>query len=139
MFPPAYEVGSPPVPPPPVALLGGENGNIYIMAFIVFSMFGIFRILAGSYVLKVASITNPFCGSESFLKEKTKIIGLLTSVIFDNSTFKGVLNPETGSLSLGPAKLPPNRTPFFFILPTLGVFFLNTHCSYATLREVMTR
>jgi len=42
------------------------------------SIFGIFRVLAGTYKIKVNTITDPFIGDQSFLEEKSNFIGLLT-------------------------------------------------------------
>jgi hypothetical protein len=40
------------------------------------SIFGIFRVLAGTYKISVSTITDPFTGDEAFLKEKSEIIGI---------------------------------------------------------------
>lgn len=42
------------------------------------SIFGIFRVLAGTYKLKLSTISNPFSGSQTFLEEKSIALSSIT-------------------------------------------------------------
>lgn len=42
------------------------------------SIFGIFRVLAGTYKLKVSTISDPFSGNNAFLAEKSLLMPQLT-------------------------------------------------------------
>jgi len=66
------------------------------------SIFGIFRCIAGTYKLSINTITDPFTGDETFLKEKSEIIGIpMVRALLRNFV------PSNGLSKLTPVQLLP--------------------------------